>query len=374
MKISCTKNNLIKALSLVGGVTGKNINLPILSNVLIKASDNKVEFIATNLDLAVTALVRAKIEEPGSFTVPARTLIDIVNLLPEENIQLSEKGNELIVTCGKTSTKIKGLSADDFPIIPNLPDGKGYLVSAEALKEGLSVVLPAVAKNDIRPELAGVFCYLNTEKKEVVLAATDSYRLAERKIALLQGEEELKIILPARAAQEINHLLGATSEEEENEKNARVLIGDNQIVVIFNNSQIISRLVEGQYPDYTQIIPKQFNITVTVDTEKFIKEMKASGLFTTSGVNSVALGIKSKTGTLEITSTSSQTGEYKSELNADVSGEDGMILLNNRYVLDGVNNFKGNEMQLKIINSDSACVLSPKQDSNYLYIVMPIRQ
>lgn len=374
MKISCTKENLGEALSLVNGVTGKNINLPILNNVLIKAGDNKVEFIATNLELAVVVNVRAKIEQAGSFTVPARTLTDYINLLPNETISLEDKDNELLVTCKKTSTKIKGTSSEDFPIIPGLPEGTGYSINSNEFKNGLSSVLNSTAKNDIRPELAGVFVNFNTAEKTAVLAATDSYRLAEKKIKLDQGSEDSKIIIPSRTAGEIVHLLGISNGNEESEKNARVLVGDNQIVVTYNNAQIISRLVEGQYPDYTQIIPKEFNITITADTEKFIKEMKAAGLFTTTGVNSVTLEIKSKTGVVEISSTSSQTGEYKSELPVEVKGSDGSILLNNRYVLDGLGNFNSSELQLKVINGDSACVFTPKGDESYLYIVMPIRQ
>lgn len=374
MKISCTKENLTEALSLVSGVTGKNINLPILNNILIKVTENKVEFIATNLETAVIVIVRAKVEEIGSFTVPARTLTDFISLLPNQTINFNVKDNELLVTCGKSATKIKGSSAEDFPIIPTLPDGKGYLVSAALFKDALNKVLPAVAKNDIRPELSGLFVFFDAENKQIVMAATDSYRLAEKKIKLEQGEKELKVIIPLRAAQEINHLLTSINDGEEKEKNARILVGENQIVVLFNNAEVISRLVEGQYPDYTQIIPKDFNTTVTIDTAKLIKEMKASGLFTTTGVNAVTLGIKPKQNIVEITSTSSQTGEYSSELEVEVKGEENTVLLNNRYVLDGLNNFSTLETSLKINNGDSACLFAPKGDESYLYIVMPIRQ
>lgn len=374
MKISCTKENLSEALSLVSGVTGKNINLPILNNILIKVTDNKVEFIATNLETAVIVAVRAKVEEAGSFTVPARTLTDFVSLLPNQTINFNVKDNELLVTCGKSATKIKGTSAEDYPIIPTLPDGKGYLVSAELFKDALNKVLPAVAKNDIRPELSGLFVLFDAANKQVVMAATDSYRLAEKKIKLEQGEKEIKVIIPFRAAQEINHLLMSANNDDEKEKNARILIGDNQIVVLFNNAEVISRLVEGQYPDYTQIIPKDFNTIVTIDTGKMVKEMKASGLFTTTGVNAVSLGIKPKQNIMEISSTSSQTGEYSSELEVEIKGDENTVLLNNRYVLDGLNNFNTLETSLKINNGDSACLFAPKGDDSYLYIVMPIRQ
>jgi len=322
----------------------------------------------------VIVVVRAKVEETGSFTVPARTLTDFVNLLPNETIDFSVKENELLVKCGKSATKIKGTSADDFPVIPTIPDSKGYLIDANLFKDALNKVSPAVAKNDIRPELSGLFAFFDTENKQLVLAATDSYRLAEKKLKLDQGEVEMKIIIPARTALEINHLLGGAGNSEGSEKSARILIGDNQMVVLFNNAQIISRLVEGQYPDYTQIIPKEFNTTVTIDTQRLIKEMKASGLFTTTGVNAVSLGLKPKQNLIEISSVSSQTGEYNSELEAEVKGEENIVLLNNRYVLDGLNNFNTPETNLKINNGDSACLFAPKGDESYLYIVMPIRQ
>ena len=373
MRISFTKENLIHALSMVSGVTGKNINLPILNNILIKAEGNKVEISATNLEQAVVVTVRAKIEEAGSFTVPARTVLDVVSLFNGDTINFSIKENELIVTCGKTSSKIKGVSAEEFPVIPTFPEGKGFLVPAAELKGGLLSVLSSAAKNDIRPELAGIFCGFDSKNKSLTLAATDSYRLAEKKIKLEQGEGEEKIIIPARAAQEISHIL-TEGKEENKEKSARIMMGDNQIMVVYNNAQVISRLVEGQYPDYTQIIPKDFITTVTTDTEKFIKEMKGAGLFTTSGVNSVTLKIDAKSGIMEVSSTSNQTGEYRSELPVEVKGEDNLVLINNRYVLDGMNNMNSTELQIKIINGDTACVFTPKGSNDYLYIVMPIRQ
>lgn len=371
MKISCTKENVARALALVSGVTGKNLNLPILNNVLIKA-DQKVEIIATNLELAVVVNVRAKIEEPGSFTVPARTLLDFVNLLPNEKIDFTLKDNELLVTCGKSSTKIKGTSAEDYPIIPALDQGNGFVVEAAELRQGLSQVLPAVARNDIRPELAGIYCGLNLEgDQKMTLAATDSYRLAEKKVSLKQGEATMQVIIPGRTAQEFSHLLSGVEAEE---KQARLLVSENQIMISYGSAQIVSRLVEGSYPDYKQIIPKEFASTATVDTTALIKEMKASGLFTTSGVNAVSLIIRPEAGAIGISSVSTQTGEYASELSAEITGAGATLLLNNRYILDGINSFNAAETQIKIINADSPCIFTPAGDASYLYIVMPIRQ
>lgn len=371
MKLSCTKENVSRALSLVSGVTGKNSNLPILSNVMITADDQKVDIIGTNLELAIVVNLRAKIEEPGSFTVPARTLLDFVNLLPDEKIDLTLKDNELIVQCGKSSTKIKGTSAEDFPVIPSLEQGKGYVVDAETFRNGINQVLPAVAKTDIRPELAGIFCGFNIDdESSITMAATDSYRLAEKRVVLKQGGEVMKVILPGRTAQEINHILAAPEEE----KQARILINDNQIMVSYGNARVVSRLVEGDYPDYKQIIPKTFTSTVTVETNQLIKEMKASGLFTTTGINAVTLVLKPSSSSLGVSSTSTQTGEYSSELQAEIDGGEATLLLNNRYILDGVNNFSTDQTSIKIVNGDSPCIFTPKGDNSYLYIVMPIRQ
>lgn len=374
MKFSCTKENLSRSLALTSGITGKNLNLPILNNILIKADEQKVEVIATNLELAVISTIRAKVEQTGRFTVPSRTLTDYINLLPNEKIDLELKDSELLVACGKASTKIKGAPADEFPIIPAMEDGRGYMFGADELKNGLAQVLPAVARNDIRPELSGVFLNFNPAGGEggLVLAATDSYRLAEKKITIQQGGDGHSVIVPGRTAQEIQHLLAAPGEDSE--PCVRVMVSDNQIMASFNNTRIISRLVDGKYPDYTQIIPKDFTTTALVDTAQMIKEMKAAGLFTTTGVNAVSLAFKPGVGSVLVSSTSTQTGEYTSELSGEITGLESAILLNNRYVLDGLNNFNAAQTSIKIAGGDNPCILEPFGDKDYIYIVMPIRQ
>lgn len=373
MKFSCTKENIAQALALVGGVTGKNINLPILSNVLIKANEQKVDLVTTNLELAVIVSIRSKVEEAGVFTVPARTLADFINLLPNEKIDVSLVSNELALVCGKSATKIKGTSAEDYPVIPAPGDGEGYSVDAKLLRDSLGQVVSSAAKNDIRPELSGIFFGFNVGGEgTLTLAATDSYRLAEKKLPLAQGKKEIKIIVPARTAQEINHALAASAES--GEPQVRLLVGENQLVVNYNNAQIVSRLVDGQYPDYTQIIPREFKTVATISTAGLTKEMKAAGLFTTTGVNAVTVILDSKTGSIKTSSTSTQTGEYASEIVGEISGEDNTILLNNRYVLDGLSNVSAQEVELKVISADAACVLQPKGDAQFTYIVMPIRQ
>jgi len=376
MKFSCTKDNLAQALSLCAGLATKNINLPILSNVLIKAEAQKVEISSTNLELGIVVSVRAIVDDPGTFTVPGRTLLDFVSLMTEEKIDFELKNNELLVTCGRSATRIKGTSADEFPVIPSMDEGKGFALAARDFKKGLSEVVFSAAKSDIRPELAGVFFGFNVNgEKSLTLAATDSYRLAEKKLVLEQGvEETLKIIVPGRTANEIVHILSSTTGELSEEKNARLLVGENQIALHYNSIQLVSRLVDGQYPDYPQIIPQEFKTKVEFDANKFIKEIKAAGLFTTVGVNAVNLEIDPEANLIKISSASTQTGDYKSEIESETTGEKNNILLNHRYLLDGLSNMEGQTGEIKMINADSPCLLKSKEDPDYLYIVMPIRQ
>ena len=358
-------------LSLVGGIAGKNINLPILGNVLIKADTQTVEIVATNLELAMVAYLRAKVDEPGQFTVPARTLADFVNFLSGEKVDLELVNNELVVTCDRATTKIKGSPADDFPVVPQSKDGHGFTVSAEDFKNGLAQVTPALARNDIRPELSGVFFSFNPEGfKGLVMASTDSYRLAEKKIKLTQGEESFSAIVPGRTAQEIHHLLSAASSEAE--KNVRILINENQLVIHYDGAQLVSRLVDGKYPDYTQIIPKDFKTTAGMSLAQLTKEIKAASLFSTTGVNAVVFKFAGES--VALASSSTQTGEYSSQISADIVGEENNINLNHRYLLDGLNGIRGERVYMKMINADSPCVLAPEKDESYLYIVMPIRQ
>lgn len=373
MKFFCTRENLARALALVIGVAGKNISLPILGNVLIKCEEQKVEIVATNLEIAIVATLRAKVEQVGSFTVPARTLNDFVNLLSDDKVEISLRENEIEIACGKSSTKIKGTPADEFPVVPSTTEGNGYLIDGEVMKNGMAQVFHAAAKNEIRPELSGVLFNFNDEEGFLTMAATDSYRLAEKKIKLIQGSEKTRIIIPSRTSSELIHIL-SLAKGLESEKNIRLLVSENQIVLRCNEVEMISRLVEGQYPDYTQIIPREFKTEAALSVSQLAKEIKAASLFTTTGVNAVVFDFEPTANAILVSSTSTQTGEYKSEVSAVISGEKNSILLNHRYVLDGLANIDTEQGEFKIINADSPCVFAPKNDKSYLYIVMPIRQ
>jgi DNA polymerase III subunit beta len=374
MKFTCTKENLSYALDLVSGVAGKQVNLPILTNILISVEESVVRLITTNLEIAVQANLRAKVENKGSFTVPAKTLTDFVHLLPEEQVEIELQENEVKITCGSSSTKIKGAPADEYPVVPEIEEEHAYAVDADKFKNSLSQVVIATAKNEIRPELSGVLFSLFGERfKGLVMAATDSYRLAEKRVEVEQGGDEMRVIVPARTVFEIIRLVGI-SKTKSGEAQVRLWLTDNQIALRYDDFEMTSRLVEGKYPDYTQIIPAEFKTSSNFPISQMTNKIKAASLFTTMGVNAVSFDLNAEQNTIGISSTSTQTGEHASEVEAEVSGEENSILLNHRYVLDGLSHMETDDVEFKVNSGDAPCMFSPKGKSEYLYIVMPIRQ
>lgn len=373
MKFTCTKENLTHALDIVGGVGGKQTNLPILMNILIQVSDAKVEFLSTNLEIAVRTTVRAKIDVTGSFTVPAKTLNDYIRLLSDEQVLLERVDNELHVTCGGSHTKIKGTPADEYPVIPDIEEVHGYSLLAEPFKDALAKTVIAVAKNEIRPELSGVYCNFFPERYQgLVLAATDSYRLAEKKVSIAQGQDAVQCIVPARTVFEIIRLLGSSTGEGESQ--VRLWVSENQIAVRYDTFEMSSRLIDGKYPDYAQIIPSKFKTTASFPVDVLINKIKAASLFATTGVNAVVFDLNTADKSLSVSSTSTQTGEHSSRVDVEIEGEENSILLNHRYVLDGLQHMDGGEVEFQVNGGDVPCMFHPKNKDNYLYIVMPVRQ
>ena len=372
MKFTCTKENIIESLGLVSGIAGRQSSLPILTNVYIEAKESGVEMIATNLEIALKTYLRAKVESTGSFTVPAKVLGDYLQLLPDEQITISLDGTELSVICGSSSTKIKGMPSDDFPVIPEIDEQHAYTIAASDVKDALQKTVIAASKNEIRPELAGICCQFFSERyKGLVLAATDSYRLAEKTLSVSQGVDEFSCIIPSRTAYEIIRVLGGSHSDE---TNVRLWLSDGQIALRYGQVEMTSRLVEGTYPDYTQIIPSEFATTAIVPTDDFIKRIKAASLFTSDGVNAVSFDMNAEQKNIGISSTSTQSGEHSSEIDGEIMGQENSILLNHRYVLDGLQHIAGSSVRFLVNSSEQPCMFRPADTEDYLYIVMPIRQ
>jgi DNA polymerase III subunit beta len=376
MKISCTQENLNQGLTVVGHIASKNANLPILSNILIRVEDKLLTLSSTNLEIGATIQIRSKVEQEGEFSVDARLLSDYISFLPKERVDIELDEDTLKLICDKQKTKIKGQSSAEFPLIPKIEKNNPYIISSKDLKQAISEVVFAVSNSEARPEISGV--YVGFGADGIVLAATDSYRLAEKKIKLIDGknEQEKQIIVPVKTLQEVSRILGVFKEDVslDNVENIEIYISDNQIMFSYNNVDLISRLIEGQYPDYKQIIPESSKTKLKLNTKELIKAIKSSSLFTKSGINDVKLEFKNETKEVILTSSSSQTGENISKVDVEINGDDVDMILNYRYLLDGLQNISTENVILETNDSSSPCVVKPDGNKNYIYIVMPIKQ
>ncbi len=369
---------------MVSHAAGKNISLPILNNVLLKIENKELKLITTNLEMAISCRVRAKVEAEGEFTVPCKLLTDYLSISSPGRVDVELKENEIFIQTPNDKTSIKGNGASDFPAIPTVEGQKVYSLGLADFKQMAQKTLFAVSKNEARPELGGVLFDFNPETKKgsLLAAATDSYRLAEKETKLSanlagkgSGDESSRVIVPARALQEVFRIVSSYSEELEEEQLVEIKVGDGQIVFSYGPVELISRLIEGQYPDYRQIIPSNFKTTIKLNVSEWIKRIKAASLFSNVGINGIAMDFKAgNEQKANFSSTNGQLGAYQSEELCQIEGEDNHILLNFRYLLDGLMNLGAEEGVLKLISASSPCVLSKKEGGDYLYIIMPIKE
>ncbi len=385
MKIICTQENLHYGLSIVGNITNNNPNLPILNNILIKTENRVITLTVTNLEIAVNCIIRGKVEENGNFTVPARIFLDYINLLNRGQVKLELDKNELKITSPNSKTKIKGEPAEDFPVIPEIKKDIGYAVNVNSLKDAIAQVIFAAAISSPRPEINGLVFNFNSHDSELTIAATDSYRLAEKIIKLqplTKERADRKIIIHNKMLHELLRILNNLKNIKNEDEKVKIYLSDNnQVLFAFSDSEIgtgdsvelFSRLIEGDYPEYKEIIPKNYNTRVIVNKQDLIKIVKANSLFTQSGVNSIKMEFSVKDNQLSVFSANAQAGESFSNLPIKIEGDKNEITLNYRYLLDGLQHIDGDDVILEIIDKNTPCLLKPIDQRDYIYIIMPIK-
>jgi len=389
MKFSCTQENLNQGLNIVSHIANKNTSLPILSNVLIKAEKGILSLTTTNLEIGINCLVRGKIDKDGAYTLNSKLLYDYVSLLPSQKVDIELKDDILEIKAAQQEAKIKGNSADEFPLIPLVEKKNPYQCKISDLLKAFAQVLFAVSASETRPEISGL--YLNFNEGTLTLAATDSYRLAEKKIKLKEkAKSERDVILPARTAQELMRILSSLNplaegaEEQPGESDLlNIYFEDNQVLFTFDNVELVSRIIEGQYPNYKQIIPSNYKIKSIINISDLIKAAKTASLFSRAGIYDINLEFKK--GDMIVSSTNNQVGENKSKVESKVEGGDDKIVINFRYLLDGLQNMDSSFVIFEMTDSDNPCVLRPAESlgeekteaiasQDYLYIIMPIKQ
>lgn len=367
MKITCLQKNLKEGLNLTQGIIVKNNNLPILNNILLETDQGQLRISSTNLEIAIQTLILGKVEKEGKITVPAKILSSYINNLPGEKINLTVKNQTLFLSCGSYKAQIKGLPADDFPIIPKIEEKPLTKLSGSQIKESLSKIVPVVSSSELRPEISGVL--FKFQGKNLKLVATDSFRLAEKTITNIVDQEiDKEFILPQRSAYELVKIL----ESKDNQFD--LILGSNQILFSIGSTQLISRLIDGQYPDYQQILPSNFAYKVVLDREKIINAISCSSIFA-SQVDDISLFFRPDKKMVEVSSANVDIGENESCLEAEIETnqkESLKINFNYRYLLDGLNSLGTEKVFIGLNNRESAVVIRPVGQSDYFYLVMPI--
>lgn len=362
MKLQVTQENLNRALGSVARVANSRGTLPILSNVLIKTSSNRLSLSATNLDIAITHYIGAKVSEEGSITVPARLMQDFVGSLPEGVINLELEETKLHVTTDQYKSVVNGIMADDFPVMPAISEGKSWKLGAASFKKGLQQVVFAASNDETRPVLTGVL--LQTNAGKLNMAATDSYRLAEKQLGT--NKENVWLLIPASAMQDLLRVLGDSDDD------VKVTHDDLQILFQVGDVELVTRLVEGKYPDYHKLIPETFATTATLKRADFVNVTKVSSLFARESAGSVTIEVDEAAGQLSIRSVASQLGENTATAAAKIVGK-GSITLNSRYLLDGLNALSGEEVQLGFNGKLEPTLLSDPNNSDYRHVIMPLK-
>jgi DNA polymerase-3 subunit beta len=362
MKLQVTQENLNRALGSVARVANSRGTLPILSNVLVKTSNNRLSLSATNLDIAITHYIGAKVTAEGSITVPARLMQDFVSSLPGGVIELELDGTKLHVTTDQYQSVVNGIMADDFPVMPAIANGKSWTLSSAILKKALQQVVFAASSDETRPVLTGIL--IHTLDQMLYMAATDSYRLAEKQLG--SNKEAVQLLVPASAMQDLLRVLGDGDEE------VSVTHDDLQILFKVGDVELVTRLVEGKYPDYRKLIPEKFATEVTLKRSDFLNVTKVSSLFARESAGSVTIEVNEAAQQLSIRSVASQLGENTATATGKVMGS-GSITLNSRYLLDGLNALGSDEAQFGFNGKLEAFLLRDPKNASYVHIIMPLK-
>ncbi len=368
MKFSCTKENLLTGLQSIVSVASKAVHLPILHNVLIEATEAGIVLTATDLEMVARARVRGKVETPGSFTVPAQVFTNTVQLMQSDRVDVVLDGTALQLSAGDQHTKIQGEVVENFPLIPDFKSSQEISVSLAAFQQGLKQVLIATAHDDSRPEFTAVLASM--QKEQLVLAATDTYRLAEKKLTMITVRSaKIHVLIQPRSLQEIVRL---TSADEQ----ADILIGENQLAVRTTGIELYSRLIEGDFPDYQSVLPSGYRTTVIFQRTELVQAIKAASVFSRSGIFDVNLHIDADAKKVTITAVNHQLGEQTSKIDAQIDGDSNNIVFNYKFMLDAVSQLNTDQITMQLVDNQAPARFQPVLpggEVDYFHVVVPIK-
>lgn len=371
MKVSCSQEDLSRGLAIVGRAVATRAVLPITNSVLVATEGSQLKLSATNLEIATTCWIGATVEEEGTIAIPARLVTDFVNSLPSGRIDmtLSPRSRSLELTCARYEAHISGLEAADFPPIPKIADGMSIKVKAEDLRLAISQVVFAAASEESRPVLTGVHAEFNG--KELTLAAADGFRLAVHKLALPTAiKDKIAVIIPSRSLAELNRLLSDQEEPLELTLNAQ----KSQVMFKLRNVEMVSQLIQGTFPNYSQLIPQSYTTRAVVKLSEFLRATRSASIFARDGSGIVRLQIMPKDGKgkVSVSARAEEVGDNLGEIDAAVEGEEAKIAFNSKYLTDVLGVLTEEDVALEATTSSSPGVIRPVGKDNYVHVVMPM--
>lgn len=374
MKFSCLQENLIKGLLVIGYGIGKEVNLPILSNILLKTEEGMIVISSTNLEIGITCRIRGKIEKQGKNIIPGRIFIDFIQLLPKEKITIeSDEQNNICITCKNFSTRIKTIQSEDFPIIPSIEKQNGFHASLQEFKTTLQKVIFSVSGVEGRPELNGILFSYKKGEQNCIFVGTNTVRLSESFLPLKEKQEKDALyIFPLKTIQEI-----LRSIQLESEGDIQWFINENQVVFLYENIEIISKYIQGIYPDYQQIIPPRFSTKAIFPLKELISAVKATSIFSRKNLYDIQFRfyfLKDGSGECEISAQNMTFGENKVILSIDLQGSENNLVFNYRYLLDGLNVISDSRVCIQCVDGNTPCIINPFSQKNFQYLLMPIKE
>ena len=365
MKLKCITTKLITAVSKTEKIIGKNLNLPILNFLLLEAKDNKLTFKATNLDLGIEISINAEVVEEGNIAVPGAIFKNLLTNISDEKIDLEIKNDNLHINTNSNVSTIKIQTSEDFPSIPKVKGDNKISLDSKKLIKGLKSVWYSSSISNIKPELSSV-C-INIEDDFIYFVATDSFRLAETKIPVISKEKISNILIPFKNVPEIIKVF------EDIDGDIDLEISKNQISFTYNNIYLTSRVVEGSFPDYKQLIPKEFTTEVVVLMEDFVRVFKLINIFSDK-FNQVNFNIEPKNKKFEIKSKSDEVGENVNNISASLSGDDLNINFNYKYITDCFQSIYTDSIVLQFNSIGKPMIIRGVSDNQFLYLVMPMNK
>ena len=368
MKLSVMQENLARGLSVVSRAVSSRSTLPVLANVLLRTEDAGLKLTATNLEIGITYWVPGKIETDGATTVPARLLSDLVSSLPaSEKVDLELQGTDTLhLRCGRVATHVKGIDADEFPTIQTAGERPTTRIAQSTLKRALEETIFAAASDEARPILTGVLAKF--EGSRLTLAAADNYRIAVRTIDILDPVESVSVVIPARALAELGRILSDTEDPVE----LVLAQARNQVLFHLEGIDLVSRLIDGQFPNYQQVLPAGHACRAEFDREELLRAVRPAALIASSSANIVKLQVGGEGSGVTVTATA-EVGDYTGEVEAAVEGDATTIAFNARYLADVLGNVGADRFALELNGHLAPGVFRPVGDDAYVHVVMPVR-